>query len=64
MKENATVTRREYEEHFYQPFLRTELQRDEVLSGRIVAGASISGGYADIMTISQIPIEAKVIYPN
>lgn len=62
--EASELSHRKCEEYFYQPFLRTELQRDEILAGRLVAEAAMAGGYADIMSIGQIPIEAKVIYPD
>lgn len=62
--EQSGMSPRKCEEHFYQPFLRTELQRDELLAGRVVADAAMAGGYVDIMSVGQIPIEAKVIYPD
>jgi|SRR3990167_1905500 len=64
LKAPSGKDRRDCEVGFYQPFLRTELQRDELLAGQIVAGADLAGGKTDILTICQIPIEAKVIYPD
>jgi len=62
--EQSDAARRDCERGFYQPFLRTELQRDELLAGRIVEGAGMTGGQTDIMAIAGIPLEAKVIYPE
>src|SRR3990167_742133 len=64
IKEHLGDERKRCETDFYQPFLRTELQRDEFLAGKIVAGAVLSGGITDILTIYQIPIETKVIYSD
>lgn len=61
---NAGASRRQCETQFYQPWLRTVLQMDEVLAGRIVAGAFAAGGVTDIMAVMQVPVEAKVIYPD
>jgi len=54
IKEHLGNERKRCETDFYQPFLRTELQRDEFLAGKIVAGAALSGGITDILTIYQI----------
>lgn len=64
IKEHLGNERKRCETDFYQPFLCTELQRDEFLAGKIVAGAALSGGITDILTIYQIPIETKVIYSD
>lgn len=56
--------RQDCETHFYQPFLADALQRDEILAGHVVLGASTAFGNTDLMTVYHIPIEAKVIYPN
>jgi hypothetical protein len=64
IKEHLGNERKRGETDFYQPFLRTELQRDEFFAGKIVAGAALSGGITDILTIYQIPIETKVIYSD
>ncbi|MBI2555987.1 MAG: hypothetical protein HY607_06390 [Planctomycetes bacterium] len=64
LKAPSGKDRRDCEVGFYQPFLRTELQRDKLLAGRIPADVTIAGGTTDILTICQIPIEAKVIYPD
>lgn len=45
LKAPSGKDRRDCEVGFYQPFLRTELQRDELpLAGQIVAGADLAGG--------------------
>lgn len=64
IKEHLSDEWKRCETDFYLPFLRTELQRDEFLAGKIVAGAALSGGITDILTIYQIPIETKVIYSD
>lgn len=64
LKNHPEKGRQDCEVGFYQPFLRTELQRDELLAGKITGGVPIAGGTTDIFTTCQIPIEAKVIYPD
>ena len=64
IKEHWDNERKRCETDFYHPFLRTELQRDEFLAGKIVAGAALAGGITGILTIYQIPIETKVIYSD
>src|SRR3989304_4551543 len=63
IKEHLGNERNRCETDFYQPFLRTELQRDEFLAGRITAGSALCNGQTDIL-IGQFPVEAKVIYPD
>lgn len=64
LKTHSDKNRRDCEIKFYQTFLCKALQYDELLARRIVMGAKLACGTTDILTNCQIPIEAKVIYPD
>ncbi len=55
---------RQLEVDFYQPLLHAEFLRDPVLALLVTKGSEQAAGRSDLLIGGDIPVEAKVIYPD
>lgn len=56
--------RADFERSFYQPLLYAELAREPQLAMHLTKGSEQAGGTCDLCCVGDLPIEAKVIYPD
>ena len=56
--------RSKFERSFYQRFLHRELTHDDVLAPHLTKNPEQAGGLCDLLCMSDIAIEAKVVYPD